>query len=235
MARSEDEGMMLIQLIAGVVEVASGAHVHVAATAVKHIVGLGHSLCLLSVSAGGCSFLYRPFGNLGAFIRPRIGLTAVFVDLIRVFCRQATALRGRDSGVWKTSAWNWAGWWSILGSNSVSEIPKFLQICSSVSESASVHDIVGDIPGCGGAGCGNVAKHSICRVFCGHLRLTCVEIYNKFQRLYKINYKFPHIGCPEGSWLIDRRVEVARAALMWRLNSNRCCTSLLLFHRLWCR
>ena len=56
MARSEDEGVVLIQLIVGVVEVASGALVHVAATAVEDVVGLGHSLCLLSVSAGGCSF-----------------------------------------------------------------------------------------------------------------------------------------------------------------------------------
>ena len=65
---------------------------------------------------------------------------------------------------------------SYRGPAHVSEIPKFLQICSSVSESASVHDIVGDIPGCGNAGCTNVAEHSICRVFCGHLRLTCVEM-----------------------------------------------------------
>ena len=46
-ARSEDEGVMLIQLIVGVVEVSSGALIHVAATAVKDVVGLGHSLCLL--------------------------------------------------------------------------------------------------------------------------------------------------------------------------------------------
>ena len=76
------------------------------------------------------------------------------------------------------------------GSSSVSEIPNSLQICFSVSESASVQDNVGDILGCGGAGCGNVAEHSICRVFRGHLRLTCVEMYNIFRRLdkYIINF-----------------------------------------------
>ena len=106
-----------------------------------------------------------------------------YFHLIRVFFRQATALRGRDSGVWRTSACNWAGGWSIQGSSSVSEIPKSLQICSSVCESAFVHDIVCDISGCGGAVCGNFAEHSICRVFCGNLRLTCVEMYNIFRRL----------------------------------------------------
>ena len=104
MARLKDEGVVLIQFIVGFVEVASNALVHDAATAVEDVVGLGNSLCLLSVSAGGCSFLYRSFGNLGAFIRPRIGLTAVFDDLIRVFFRQATPLRSRDSGVCWTSA-----------------------------------------------------------------------------------------------------------------------------------
>ena len=42
--------------------------------------------------------------NLGAFICPRIGLTALFVDLICVLFGQAGALRGRDSGVRRTSA-----------------------------------------------------------------------------------------------------------------------------------
>ena len=55
MARSEDDGVVLIQLIVGFVEGASGALVHVAATAIEVVVGLGHSLCLLSISAGGCS------------------------------------------------------------------------------------------------------------------------------------------------------------------------------------
>ena len=109
MARSEDEGVVLGLLIVGLVEVASGALVHVAATAIEEVVGLGHTLCLLSVSAGGCSFLYRQFGNLGTFIRPRIGLTAFFVDLIRVFFGQAATLRGRVSGVCKTSVGNWTG------------------------------------------------------------------------------------------------------------------------------
>ena len=56
MARSVDEGAVLGQLIVGLVEVASGALVHVAATAIEDFVGLGHTLCLLSVSAGCCSF-----------------------------------------------------------------------------------------------------------------------------------------------------------------------------------
>ena len=156
-------------------------------------------LSFFSGSAGCSSFWYRPFGNLGAFIRPRIGLTVAFFNLIRVFFGQADTLRGRDSGVCRTSVGNWTGVWGIQWSSSVSEIPKSLQSCSSVSESASVQAKVGDIPSCGGAGCGNVAEHSICRVFRGHLRLTCVEMYNIFWRLDKINYKFLQLGCPEGS------------------------------------
>ena len=57
---------------------------------------------LLARAAAASDTAY--FGNLSAFICPRIGLTAVFIDLISVFFRQATALRGRDSGVWRTSA-----------------------------------------------------------------------------------------------------------------------------------
>ena len=56
MARSEDKEVLLIQLIVGVVEVASGALVHVAASAVEDVVKLKHLLCRLFVSAGGCSF-----------------------------------------------------------------------------------------------------------------------------------------------------------------------------------
>ena len=56
MARSEDEGVVLGLLIVRLVEVASGALVDVAATSTEDVVGLGHTLCLLSVSAGGCSF-----------------------------------------------------------------------------------------------------------------------------------------------------------------------------------
>ena len=52
----KDEGGVLIQLIVIVVEVASGALVYVAATAVEDVVERGHSLCRLYVSAGGCSF-----------------------------------------------------------------------------------------------------------------------------------------------------------------------------------
>ena len=85
----------------------------------------------LSVRASGCSLLYRPFGNNNEFIRPRIGLTAM-VDLIRVFFGQMTAVRKRYSGGLITFAWNWAGGWSIQGSSSVSEIPKSLQMCTSV-------------------------------------------------------------------------------------------------------
>ena len=44
---------MLLLLIILFVEVASGSLVHFAATAVEHVVGLGHAL-ELSGSAGGC-------------------------------------------------------------------------------------------------------------------------------------------------------------------------------------
>ena len=96
----------------------------------------------------------------------------------------------------------------------VSDIPNYLQICSSVSESASVKHKVGDIPGCTNAGFGNVPEHSICWVF-------------RSRSLDKIYYKFPHIGRPEGSWLIDRRVKVCQRALLRRSNSNRLWKSLL--------
>ena len=55
MVTSEDEGVVLRLLIVGLVEVASGALVHIAATAVRNVVGLGHTLCFLLVSSGGCS------------------------------------------------------------------------------------------------------------------------------------------------------------------------------------
>ena len=122
----------------------------------------------------------------------------------------------------------------ILGSSSHSDIPNSLQICSSVSESASVQHKAGDIPGCTGGGCNNGPDHSICRVFRARLRLTCVEMYNIFWRLDKIYYKFPHLGCFEGSWLIDRQVKVGRRALLRRSKSNRLSRSLLWFHCLWC-
>ena len=48
--------MVLLVIISGLVEVASGALVHVAAAAVEHVVRLGHALELLSGNAGGCSF-----------------------------------------------------------------------------------------------------------------------------------------------------------------------------------
>ena len=47
--------MVLLLLIVGLVEIASGALVYVAATAVEDIVGLAIALWLLSASAGGCS------------------------------------------------------------------------------------------------------------------------------------------------------------------------------------
>ena len=56
MARSEDEGVVLVLLIVGLVKVASGALVHVAATAVEDVVGLETALRLFSSSAGNCSF-----------------------------------------------------------------------------------------------------------------------------------------------------------------------------------
>ena len=56
MARSEDVGVVLGLLIVGLVEVASGALVHVAATAVEDVVGLETALWLFSNRAGNCSF-----------------------------------------------------------------------------------------------------------------------------------------------------------------------------------
>ena len=56
MARLEDEGVVLKLLIVGLVELASGALVHVAATAIEDVVGLGHTLFFLFVSVGSFSF-----------------------------------------------------------------------------------------------------------------------------------------------------------------------------------
>ena len=56
MAKSEDEGVVLVLLIVGLVKVASSALVHVAATAVEVVVGLETALLLLTNSAGNCSF-----------------------------------------------------------------------------------------------------------------------------------------------------------------------------------
>ena len=97
---------MILLLIIGLVEVASCSLVHVAAAAVEHVVRRKHALKLFSGNTGNCSFCYRLLGNLGAFIRPRIGLKVAFFDLIRVFLVQATALRGCDSGVCRTSVEN---------------------------------------------------------------------------------------------------------------------------------
>ena len=174
--------MLLLLTIIGLVDFASGALVHVAAAAVVHVVKLGHPLELPTGNAGGCSFWYRPFGNLGEFVRPRIGLTVVFFDFICVFLGQTAALRARDSGVCWTFVENWTGVLGKQGSSSVSETPKSLQIYCSVSEFAFVKDNVGDIPSCGAAGCGNVAEPFICRVFLGNLRLTCKEMYSIFRR-----------------------------------------------------
>ena len=50
-----DEGVVVGLLVVRLVEVASGALVHVAATAVDHVIGLGHTI-ELSGSAGDRSF-----------------------------------------------------------------------------------------------------------------------------------------------------------------------------------
>ena len=131
-----------------------------------------------------------------------------FFDSIRVFFKQTATLRGRDSGVCITPVGNLTKVLGILRSSSVSEISKSLQICFSVSKFAFTQHNVGDLSNCGGTGCGKVSEHSICRVFRGHLRLTCVKMYDTFYRLDKISYKFLHLGSSQVSWLIDRRVEV---------------------------
>ena len=96
--------MVLLLFIIKLVEVASSAFVQAAATAVENIVGLATGLWLFLDTAGDCSFGYRPFGNLGAFICLRIGLTALIVKLIHVFFEYAASFRGRGYGVRKTSA-----------------------------------------------------------------------------------------------------------------------------------
>ena len=121
------------------VEVSSGALVNVAGNAIENVVRLKPLFCLFSVSAGGSSFLYRLFGNLRAFICPRISwITVICFDIIWVVFGQAAALGVRDSCVCNPSAYTWANNKGIQKFSSVLEISKSQQICFSVSETASV-------------------------------------------------------------------------------------------------
>ena len=52
----EKEGVVLKQLIVGLVKVSSSALVYVATIATEDVVGLATSLWLLSGKSGGCSF-----------------------------------------------------------------------------------------------------------------------------------------------------------------------------------
>ena len=177
MARSEDDGVVRL-LIIGFVRISSGALVHVAATAVDDFVGLAYAHALVHYSDPECcsSFWNCPFGNLGAFFRPKIGdMAAFFFNFIPVFIRQAAALLEGASGVRSTSCWNWDDSYDMKGSLYASEISKSLQICSTSSELASVQQKDCDIVGCGGAGSGNVPEHSISRIFRCHLRIACVK------------------------------------------------------------
>ena len=158
-----------------------------------------------------------------------VGLTVAFFDLIRVFFGQVKTLRGRDHGVFKPSVRNWTRVWGIQKLSSVSKILKTLQICYSVSEAPFTKHNVGDLLGCGGAGCGKVLELFISRGFRGNFWLTCVKMYNIFKELDKIYYKILHLGSPESSLLIDTRVEVDWRKLLQQLNSNKCCKILLWF------
>ena len=174
MARSADKGFVLKLLIVGLVEAASGALVHIAATAIEDVVRLGHTLCLFSVSAGRCRFWYRPLCNLGAFIRPRIGLTAFFNWSEFSFgkpqlCVVATPKFARGPLKTKSEFEAYRGPASSLNSQFHAEL---LQ-----REWVRIH------PGqrwrsstCGGAGSGKVPEHYICRVLRDNLRLTCVKM-----------------------------------------------------------
>ena len=155
---------------------AARALVYGPATSVKHVVKFGQAFELMFGNAGGCSFQYRVFNNYCAFTRPKIGLTIVILNLIRICFREATVLHARKSGVCMMLVLNSTEVWNIQGSSFVSKILNFWQICYSVNKSAFVNDLVSDILSCGGAGCGNVADLTICTVFCGNLRLTYVEI-----------------------------------------------------------
>ena len=84
MAKSVNERVVQLLLIIKLVKVASGALVHVATIAVEHVVRLGHAIDLFTGNAKNWGIRYRPFGNLGAFIRPKIGLKVFFFDFIRV-------------------------------------------------------------------------------------------------------------------------------------------------------
>ena len=143
-----------------------------------------------------------------------IGLTVVvfFPFWLPLFVG-SPSLRSRASCVRSSSALNWAGNWGGIGSSSVFEITKSLQIFSSVNESASVQTIVRDIVDCVNSNCGNVPEKSISQVFSGHLLLlTCVEMYKVFWKLDKIIYKFSNLVVIKslnkliGEWkLIDQR------------------------------
>ena len=232
MARSEDERVVLMQLIVGVVEVASGALVQSRRPPSRTSSDLDtRFVFFLAARAAAASDTVHLANLARLFVRGSVWRPSLLIW-------STSSLGRRRLCVVATPAF--AGRLLKLGRRMKhTEVQLRLrdsQILANLlkRKSASVHDKVGDIPGCGGAGCGNVAEKSICRVICGHLCLTCVEMYNIFRRLDKINFKFPHRGFPEGSWLIDRRVEVARPALLWLLNSNSCCKCLILFYRLRC-
>ena len=220
---------MLLLLIIGLVGVASGALVQVSATAVKDVVNLAIALWL-SFAAFDTTYLAtlaRLFVR-GSIWRPSLlnWFALSFESRVCVIATTAFAGNSLETGpeveAYKNSA----------------PSPRFQNPCRSAPVWVSLHPVqhtVSDISGCVGAGCGNVAEHSICRVFHGHLRLTCVEMYNIFRRLNKVYYKLLHIGCFKSCYLINLQVKVCRQKLSRRSNSNRYCKSLLWFHRPWCR
>ena len=169
--------MVLLLLIIGLVEVASGALIHIAATAVKHVVGLKHAQKLLSDTAGGCSFWYCLFGNIGVFIPPRIDLTVAFFDLIRVFFEQTATFRGRD---WRlqdvryklnTSLRHTKGqlrlWDSKILANLLQRQWVRIRLAQRWRSSGCGDDC------CGDAGCGNVTEHLICCVLRSLAKALC--------------------------------------------------------------
>ena len=109
---NQKNGVVLLQLIVGLVELLSGALVYVTVTAVVDVVGLGLELLFLSGDAGGCSFDTAHLEFMARlFVRKSVILPFFSVSPSVCFTSlgRRRFVRGRTSGVRSTSACSWDG------------------------------------------------------------------------------------------------------------------------------
>ena len=222
---------MLLLLIIGFVEAASGALVYIAATAVIYFASrmslklqlrIGFFPATRAAAASDTAYLAtlaRLFVHGSVWRLPLLILSSSSLDRRRLCVVAIPAFAGRPlkSGP-KNEAYRGPSVFPILPNPCRSGLawvsPNLSSTTLAIFLSAVTPAAV-------------MSLSTPPAVFSGHLRLTCVELYNIFWWLDKIYYKFLHLGSSEVSWLIDRRVEVGQRALLRRLNSNRCCKSFL--------